>query len=75
MGNYSPYAISQSKPPKWLPGEDMAAAAFVGMAFLVVVDINVGIWRVFKKRQGLYYWAMKLGTLGCFFDAMGVILK
>ena len=75
MGQYSPYAVAESEQPKWKPGEEQAAAAFVGMAILVVVDINVGMWRVFKKRQGLYYWAMKLGTIACLVDAIGVILK
>lgn len=75
MGIYSPYAVAESDSPKWKPGENLAAAAFVGISIFLVIDINVGIWRVFKKRQGLYYWSMKLGTIACFTDALGVILK
>ena len=75
MGNYSPYAIAESDPPKWKPGEEQAAAAFVGMAILLVVDVNVTIFRIFKKSQGWYYWSMKLGTIACLIDAIGVILK
>lgn len=75
MGIYSPYAVGESKQPQWKPGENLAAAAFVGITLFIVVDVNVGIWRVFKKRTGYYYWSMKLGTLACAVDALGVILK
>jgi len=53
----------------------MAAAAFIGAAIYIVIDLNVGIFRIFKKRRGLYYWSMQLGTLFCLVDALGVILK
>ena len=74
-GSYSPYSVAESVPPKWKPGEDLAAAAFVGISIFLVLDVNMGILRVFKKRQGLYYWSMQLGTVACLLDAVGVILK
>lgn len=70
MGIYSPYAVAESEQPQWKPGENLAAAAFVGMALFIVLDVNVGIWRVFRKRTGYYYWSMKLGTLACAVDAL-----
>lgn len=75
MGSYSPYAIAESEQPQWKPGENLAAAAFVGIALFVVLDVNVGIWRIFRTRTGYYYWSMQLGTLACGADALGVILK
>ena len=75
MGNYSPYAIAEDKTPDWKPGEELAAAAFIGIAIFIIVDVNVGIWRIFRRAQGLYYWSMKLGTIACLVDAIGVILK
>ena len=75
MGIYSPYAVAESQQPQWKPGENLAAAAFVGIALFIVLDVNVGIWRIFRKRTGYYYWSMKLGTLACAVDALGVILK
>ena len=75
MGPYSPYAISESEQPLWKPGEELAAAAFVGIGLYIVLDVNVAMWRVFRKRTGWYYWSMKLGTLACAVDALGVILK
>ena len=75
MGKYSPYAIAESKTPEWKPGEELAAAAFIGIAIFIIIDVNIGIWRIFRKAQGLYYWSMKLGTIFCLVDAIGVILK
>lgn len=75
MGVYSPYAVAESEQPQWKPGENLAAAAFVGIALFLVLDVNVGMWRIFRKRTGYYYWSMKLGTLACAVDALGVILK
>lgn len=75
MSSSSPYAIAEDKSPDWKPGEELAAAAFVGIAISLIFDVNVGIWRVFRKPQGLYYWSMKLGTIACLLDAIGVILK
>lgn len=75
MSEYSPYAIAEDRTPEWKPGEEVAAAAFIGIAIFIVLDVNVAILRVFRKSQGLYYWSMKLGTIGCLIDAIGVILK
>ncbi|KAK3168831.1 hypothetical protein OEA41_005279 [Lepraria neglecta] len=75
MSSYSPYAVAESEPPQWKPGEELAAAAFIGITLYLMLDVNVGIWRLFKKTQGLYYWTMKLGTLAVGVDAIGVIIK
>ena len=75
MVQYSPYAIAEDKTPDWKPGEELAAAAFIGISISLIFDVNVGIWRAFRKSQGLYYWSMKLGTIACLVDAIGVILK
>lgn len=75
MSSYSPYAVAESQPPEWKPGGNLAAAAFIGASLYLVLDINVAILRVFKRRQGLYYWAMLLGSWAVGVDALGVILK
>ncbi len=51
MGSYSPYAIAESQPPEWKPGENLAAAAFIGASLYLVPDINVAIWRVSRKDK------------------------
>ena len=51
------------------------SSGFVALIIYLLIDINIGIYRTFKKRQGLYYWSMLLGTLGCAIDTIAVILK
>ena len=75
MQSHSPYAIAESEPPKWRPGEELAAAAFIGIAIFLVVETNVEIFRVFRKRNGLYFWSLELGTWGVLLNVIGIILK
>ena len=57
------------------PGEDLAASGFVAITFYLFVDINLGVYRLFRKKSGLYFWCMLLGTLGCTINAVAVVLK
>ena len=75
MGSFSPYSINEADPPQWRPGEDIAAAAFVGITLYLFVEVNVVIFRAFKKRQGLYFWSMQIGSLGILMESVGIILK
>ena len=72
---YSVHSIDESGPPDWLPGEARAASAFLAMSLLLVAEINIQIHRVFKRRRGVYFWAMQVGSLGCAVDAIGVMMK
>ena len=56
-------------------GEELVSSGFVALILYLIIDINIGIYRTFKKRQGLYYWSMLLGMLGCTMDTIAVILK
>ena len=75
VSKYSVYAVNQAKPPEWLPGEELAATAFIGMTILLIIEVNVEIQRTFKRRKGIYYWAAQVGSIGCFFDAVALILR
>ena len=75
MSSYSPYAEAESGPPEWKPGEEEATTAFLALTFWLILDLNVGIHRVFRKKQGLYYWMLMLGTWGCAFSTIGNVLK
>ncbi|KAL8992543.1 MAG: hypothetical protein Q9169_007019 [Polycauliona sp. 2 TL-2023] len=75
MSQYSPYAVGQAELPKWNPGDEVAAAAFVGMTLLLVLETNVEILRMFKRRTGLYYYAISIGSWTCGANALGLILK
>lgn len=72
---YSVYSIYQAQQPEWLPGEELAATAFLSMTFLLVVEINVQIHHAFKRGKGVYFWAMQIGSVGCFVDALGTLIK
>ncbi|KAI4202645.1 MAG: hypothetical protein LQ350_002438 [Teloschistes chrysophthalmus] len=72
---YSPYVINESEPPTWMFGEENAASAFVGMIFLLVIEVNFEIFRAFSRRKGLYYWAITIGSWACALDALGIIFK
>ncbi|KAL9075536.1 MAG: hypothetical protein Q9161_001608 [Pseudevernia consocians] len=57
------------------PCEELTASGFVAIVFYLFVDINLDIHRTFKRKQGLYYWCMLLGTWGCVIDSIAVVLK
>ena len=75
VSKYSVYAVNQAKPPEWLPGEELAATAFIAMTIVLVIEINVEIQRTFKRRKGIYYWAARFGSVGCFLDTVSLILR
>ena len=75
MVSYSPYADAESAPPDWRPGEENAATAFLALTFYLILDVNIGIYRVFKRKQGLYFWSLVVATWGCAVDTIGVLLK
>ena len=72
---YSIHAVIEAQKPQWLPGEDLAAVSFLAMAVLLVVEINMQIHRVFKRRTGLYFWSMQIGSVACATDAIGLLIK
>ncbi|KAL8938407.1 MAG: hypothetical protein Q9216_003924, partial [Gyalolechia sp. 2 TL-2023] len=72
---YSPYVIHQAGVPDFKPGEYAAASAFIGMTLLLVVEVNVEVFRIFKRRTGLYYWSITIGSFACGVNAIGIILK
>ena len=45
------------------------------MIFFLFVDIAFGVYRIFKKKQGLYYWCMLLGPWGCIVNTIAIVLK
>lgn len=75
MSIYAPSAVAETKSTQWRPGEELAASGFVAMSFLLVVDINIGIWHLFKRKQGLYYWSMMFALFGISVDCLGIVVK
>ena len=72
---YSVYADAESAPPDWKPGEEDAAIAFLAITLFLILDINIGIHRVFRRKQGLYYWSLIIATWACATDTIGTMLK
>ena len=75
MHSTSPYAVAESDPPIWRPGEEIAANMFVGITLFLALETAFKIIRLFRKHRGLYFWSMILGTSGCMVDCVGIILK
>ncbi|KAK4690348.1 hypothetical protein P7C71_g6423, partial [Lecanoromycetidae sp. Uapishka_2] len=74
-GKYSVYSVAESSAPQWMHGEDLAAAAIVGVTFWLVLEVQVESLRAFKQWRGLYFWSIQLGVWGTFFDNIGICLK
>lgn len=75
MVSASAYDFAESAPVTWRPGEELAASGFVAIVFYLFIDNNLSIYRIFKRKRGLYYWCMLLGTWGCVIDSIGVVFK
>ncbi|KAL8810643.1 MAG: hypothetical protein Q9200_002413 [Gallowayella weberi] len=75
MANTSPYSLIQSAPPKWRPQEDRAASAFVGISFFLFLETIFEIFRVFKRRRGLYFWTLLIGVVCIPINTIAIILK
>ena len=72
---YSVHSVNYAEGPKWLPGEELAATAFIAMTFLLVIEINIAIHYVFSLRRGVYFWAMQIGSLGCAVDGIALSIR
>ncbi|KAL8683138.1 MAG: hypothetical protein Q9186_000851 [Xanthomendoza sp. 1 TL-2023] len=75
MINASPYGLLQSAPPEWRPQEDRAASAFVGISFFLFLETIFEIFRVFKKRRGLYFWSLLIGVISLPVNNIAILLK
>ena len=56
--------------PEW-----MALAAFMGIAWFNVLELNISIFMTFKRRRGLYFWSLLISSWGIIFHSLGFLLK
>ncbi|KAI4098373.1 MAG: hypothetical protein L6R37_006512 [Teloschistes peruensis] len=75
MLDTSPYGFIESEPPKWRSNEDRVASAFVGISFFLFFETIFEIFRVFKKRRGLYFWSLVVGVISCVINTIAITLK
>ena len=74
MAVYSAYAVAEDGPPQWKPGEDLVCSGFFALTFYLLIDVNLGIYRAFRRRTGLYYWSMIIGIWACALNCVGLVL-
>ncbi|KAI9896749.1 hypothetical protein N3K66_008921 [Trichothecium roseum] len=55
--------------------QNMAIAAFTGIAWYNVVELNVAVYMTFKRRSGLYFWSVLLAIQGVLIHSLAFILK
>ncbi|KAL8662949.1 MAG: hypothetical protein Q9202_004272 [Teloschistes flavicans] len=75
MLDTSPYGFIESDPPKWRANEDRVASAFIGISLFLFLETTFEIFRVFKKRRGLYFWALFVSVISCAFNNVAITLK
>ena len=56
--------------PIWL-----AMSAFTAIALWNVLELNISIFMTFKKRRGLYFWALLVCSWGIVGHAVSLVLK
>ena len=53
----------------------MAIAAFTGIAWANVVELNLAVYMIFKRKRGLYFWSVVLCIQGIALHSLGFLLK
>lgn len=53
----------------------MTLAAFTGIAWYNVVELNVSVYMTFKRRRGLYFWSVVASIQGIALHSVAFILK
>ncbi|KAH7108591.1 hypothetical protein B0J11DRAFT_412079, partial [Dendryphion nanum] len=53
----------------------MVIAAFIAATVTNVIEINVQIFLIFKKRTGLYFWSLLVASWGTVLHSVGFLLK
>ena len=62
-------------PPPMRPALFAMATGFMGVAFYLVLEINLTVLRRFKKHRGLYFWSLLISAWGVFFHTIGYVLQ
>jgi hypothetical protein len=53
----------------------MTIAGFFAISIYNVIDINIQIFSIFKKRTGLYFWSLFASSWGIVVHSLGFLLK
>ena len=55
--------------------QNLTMAAFTGIAWYNVLELNVSIQVTFKRKTGLYFWSLLIASWGVFLHSLAFILK
>ena len=53
----------------------MIISAFTAVALYNCIEVNVILWRYFKRHRGLYFFSVLIASIGIVFHAVGFILS
>lgn len=57
------------------PTEYCIIAAGTAVAWAYTIELDLVIFYTFRRRKGLYFWALLISSWGCSLHALGFILK
>ena len=57
------------------PFEYCLIAAGTAIAWAYTIELDLVIFYTFRRRKGLYFWALLISSWGCTLHALGFILK
>ncbi len=57
------------------PIEYCIIAAGTAIAWAYTIELDLVIFYTFRRRKGLYFWALLISSWGCSLHALGFILK
>ena len=55
--------------------QNLAMAAFTGIAWWNVLELNIAVQITFKRKAGLYYWSLLISSWGCLLHSIAFTLK
>ena len=75
MPNYSIYDGIHGLAPNIDAVHIGVISAFVAISLWIVIEVNVEIFRFFKRRRGLYYWSLLILSWGISLHSIGYLLN
>ena len=57
------------------PLEYCILAATTAIAWAYTIELDLVIFYTFRRRKGLYFWALLISSWGCTLHALGFVLK
>ena len=75
MANLGMVAGATNEPIKFDLPTWMACAAFTGIAWYNVIELNVSVYMTFKRKRGLYFWSLVISSWGVVLHSLGFLLK